>query len=274
MTLFFNHIYKKIGYFKKRVENMKKLFYLQQRCLSIMSFGRKPPHLRKKGFIMALLLISLPLFISCLMVFTSLIFCIRNHDLAQSICIKYTLQTQERIKQGLKLLLRLNPLADQLRLTQKHLEKLYREALKIGDPIAIITLRTKIEIVKQKRQLLDIRQKNILNSTVMYVESGFSSFKQQIMKFDPRYIKKDHRQPIPLAVEGKPKGDIAPSYHPVSNFSVRQTLSFSWKMPLYQFLPKWLKKAFFTNSLSAYDCSATIKKSGWEWKTALTALVF
>ncbi len=228
----------------------------------------------KKGFIMVLCLISLPLFISCLMVFTSLIFCIRNHDLAQSICIKHTLQTQEHIKQALKLLLSLNPLADQLRHTQKHLEKLYRQALKAREPATIIALRTKIEIIKQKRRLLDRKQKNILNSTVGSVELGFTSFKQQIMKLYPNYIKKDHLQPVPLAVEAKPRGDIAPSYHPMSDFSLRQILSFSWKMPLYQFLPTWLKRAFFQNYLSAYNCSATIKKSGGKWKTALTARAF
>ena len=227
----------------------------------------------KQGFILVLLLISLPIVISCLMLFTSLLFCIRNHDLAQSICIKQSLQIQENIKQALKKLIHLNPLADRLRHKQKHLEKLYQEALKTGEPISISILRTKIEVVKQKRQLLDNKQKNILNSTARYVDSGFLAFKQNMAPLNPSYIRKNHHQPIPLAVEAKPKGDIAPSYYPMRRFSFYQTLSLYWKMPLYRFLPKWLKKVFFQDYLSTYNCSATIKKIGRKWKTALTVTI-
>ena len=225
----------------------------------------------KKGFIMAVLLISLPLFISCLMVFTSLLFCIRNHDLAQSICIRHTLQVQEKMKKALQDLLNLNPVANQLRQTQKHLEYLYREAIKTGELITISALRTQIEIIKQKRILLDKKQKNILNSTIRVVESSFNSFKRKLMKFHAGHIQKDHYQPIPLAVVGRPRGEIAPAYYPVPDFSSHQTFSFFWKMQLYRFLPKWLEKTFFQTQLSSYSCATTIKKRGLKWKTTLTS---
>ena len=221
----------------------------------------------QKGFIIALLLVGLPLFISCLMIFTSLIFCIRNHDLAQSFCLKHTLQAQEQMKKALQGLLRLNPLADQLRKTQKHLERLYRKALKSGEPITIAILKTKIEIVRYKRILLDKKQKYVLKSTIQHVEQAFFSFKKDIMRLRPGYIQKDHHQPLPLAMEARPLGDLAPSYHPVANFPFHQSLSFSWKMPLHHFLPNWLAQIFFQNRLSSYDCSTTIKKHKLQWKT-------
>ena len=220
---------------------------------------------------MTLFLISLPVFISCLMIFASLLFCIRNHDLSQSICFKHTLQVQEQMKEALQKLLKLNPIADQLRYTQKYLEKLYYAALQAGEPISIITLRKKIQIIKQKRNLLNKKQKNILHNTVRYIESTFYSFKKQMVRFHPRYIQKAHHQPFPLAVVGKPKGDIAPSYYPAFRFTAKQTVSFSWKMPLYRFLPKWLESAFFQTQLSSYNCAATLKKKGPGWKTTLTS---
>ena len=228
---------------------------------------KEQTHINQKGFIISLLLISLPLFISCLMIFTSLIFCIRNHDLTQSFCLKHTLQAQEQIKKSLKDLLNLNPLANHLRQTQKRLERLYKEALKAGEPIIIATLRAKIEIIKQKRILLDRKQHYILQGTIQHVEWAFLSFKKDIMKMRPGHIQKNHYQPFPLAVKAQPPGDIAPSYYPVMNFPFHQSLSFSWKMPLYQFLPKWLVQAFFQNDLSDYACSSTIKKHKLKWKT-------
>ena len=227
----------------------------------------------EKGFILTLLLISLPVFLGCLMVFTSLLFCIRNHDLTQTICLTHTLQAQEQMKKALRNLLLLNPLANQLRQTQKHLQQLYRKALKTGEPVTITMLRTKIEIIKQKRIFLDRKQKHILNGTMRNVESAFHAFRKKMKPFNPSYINKEHHQPIPLAVVGKPKGDVAPVYYPVSDFSSHQTFSLSWKMQLYRFLPKWLTQTFFQNQLSSYDCAATIKKSEQMWKTTFTSQV-
>ena len=223
----------------------------------------------KKGFVLSLFLISLPLFMSCLMVFTALLFCIRNHDLAQSICFKHNLQAQEKIRRSLQHLLSLNPIAKQLKQTEKHLRKLLR-ATKY--PPAAAVLRAKIAFIRSQRVLLDKKQKYILNTTNRYTESSFLAFKTQMMKFRITNIQKHHYQPIALAVKTKSKTEIAPTYQPVELFSKHQKISFSWKMPLYRFLPTWIKKVFFKSELSNYSCSTTIKRSRQKWKTSLAYL--
>ena len=232
----------------------------------------------KKGFVLSLFLISLPLFMSCLMVFTSLLFCIRNHDLAQSICFKYNLQAQEKIRKSLQHLLLLNPIAKQLKQTEEHLKKLLRAA---KHPAAAAVLRAKIAFIRGQRIVLDRKQKYILNTTNRYTESAFLTFKTQKhkvkdsvepLKFRITNIQKRHYQPMALAVRAKSKKEIAPTYHPVEQFSKHQKISFSWKMPLYRFLPTWIKKVFFKSELSNYSCSTTIKKSQRKWKTTLAYL--
>ena len=241
---------------------------------SLLKSGRRYQKSNSKnGFVITLLLISLPVFLSCLMVFISLFFCIRNHDFVQSICLKQTLQAQMQIKKALQKLLHLNPLADQLRDTQKYLEKLYRAALKSGELRTIAILRAKIEFIKRKRKLLDQEQKNILNSTTHHIESAVVLFKENTRKFNSSYIKKNHHRPTPLAVKARPKGDIAPSYYPVPYFSRQQVFSISWKMPLYHFLPKWLERVFFQPVLSSYSCAATIKKERLKWKATFAVLL-
>ena len=206
---------------------------------------------------------------SCLMVFTSLLFCIRNHDLAQSICFKYNLQAQEKIRKSLQHLLLLNPIAKQLKQTEKHLKKLLRAA---KHPAAAAVLRAKIAFIRGQRIVLDRKQKYILNTTNRYTESAFLTFKTQMMKFRTTNIQKRHYQPMALAVRAKSKKEIAPTYHPVEQFSKHQKISFSWKMPLYRFLPNWIKKVFFKSELSNYSCSTTIKKNRQKWKTTLAYL--
>ena len=203
--------------------------------------------------------------------FISLFFCIRNHDFVQSICLKQTLQAQIQIKKALQKLLHLNPLADQLRHTQRYWEHLYYKALKSGELTTIAILRTKVEAIKRKRQILDKKQKNILKSTPHHVESAVTVFKEKTRRFHSSYIRKNHHRPIPLAVTARPKGDIAPSYYPAPYFSQHQTFSVSWKMPLYHFLPKWLERVFFRPELSSYSCSATIRKRGSKWKATFAS---
>ena len=188
-----------------------------------------------KGFVISLFLIGLPLFISCLMVFTSLLFCIRNHDLAQSICFKYNLQAQEQIKSSLQALLLMNPVAKKLGQLERHLRK---RLATVKDPLMAAALKAKIDIIRQKRVFLDKKQKYILNQTNKYVESSFIAFKRQIMRWHTSHIKKEHYSPIALAVKAQSKRVVAPAYYPVQNFSKHQKVSFSWKMPLYQFLPR------------------------------------
>ena len=224
----------------------------------------------EKGFIMTGILLSLPLFLMSLMVLVSLIFCIRNHDQAQSYCLKYSLQAQENIKTNLKQLLKLNPKAKLLRKKHKTLKKLYRRALTIGEPISISILKAKLLMIKKQRVMLNIRQKQILKQSAQYMESAFKTFRKKLKPMQAEQIKKEHHYPFPLAVSAHPKNSIAPVYRPKRLFSARQTLSFSWKMPLHHSLPTWITKLFFKNKLSLYHCSATIKKHKLSWKSSLT----
>ena len=224
----------------------------------------------QKGFIMTLFLLSVPLFIICLMVLTTLIFCIRNHDKAQSYCLHYSLQAQEHFKRSLKKLLSLNPKAKILRKKHKVLKKWYQKALSVGEPISISVLKVKLRVIKQQRKLLDIKQKQILSQSTQHIESVFKTFKQKIKTLNAKQITKKHHYPFPLAVSAYPKWDIAPVYRPKKRFSQNQALTFYWKMPLYHFLPTWLIKIFFEETLSFYYCSATIKKQKRGWNTTLT----
>ena len=214
----------------------------------------------KKGFVTSILLISLPMFVTCLMGFVALLFCIRNYDLSQKICLQEALKTQSQMQIQLEQLMKLNPVATQLRLSYQHVSYLLRIAMKIGEPFTISYLRTKKEILRQKRLVLDRTQKQILKQSQISVQKAFFSFKQQMKKFQARQIRKTHNKPRVLAVKARSKNDIAPRYYIPYDFSRRQTLSLYWRMPLYHFMPEWIKKIFFKSELSSYSCAATLKK--------------
>ena len=215
---------------------------------------------KQKGFAVSLLLISLPVFITCLMGFTALLFSIRNHDLAQKICIKAVLNAQTQMQIQLEQLLKLNPTAKQLKLSYQHISHLLRIAIKTGEPYTISALKAKKAILKQKRLILDRVQKQILKQSQISVQKIFFSFKQQMKKFNISQAAKTHNTPKALAVKARYKRGIAPVYYTPSDFSKKQTLSLYWKMPLYHFIPRWIQQVFFTPKLSSYNCASTLKK--------------
>ena len=223
---------------------------------------------KQRGFVTSLLLVSLPVFITCLMGFVALLFCIRNHDLSQKICIQAVLKAQSQMQLQLEQLLKLNPIAKQLKLSYQHVSRLLKIAMRTGEPFTISSLTAKKAILTQKRLVLDRTQKQILQQSQHSVQKMFFSFKHQIKKFQARQIIKIHNTPRALAVKARPKRDIAPVYYTPYDFSDLQTLSLQWRMPLYHFIPEWIQQVFFKPELSSYSCAASLKKK-LKWKTHL-----
>lgn len=203
------------------------------------------------------------------MVFTSLIFCVRNYDLSQSICIHHVLQVQRRIKNHLVYLLHLNPVADQLRNKYRATQSLYKKALLSNNLVLIGTLKAKLMFIKNQRIILDRKQQSILKKGKQDVQQIWSAFKKELMKFNPRWTKKEHPWPIPLAVLSRPKGDIAKSYYVPPKFPIKQRIAFSWSMPIDRFLPHLFKKTFFEKKMSSYICAATLYKEKNKWIAGL-----
>ncbi len=203
------------------------------------------------------------------MVLTSLIFCVRNYDLSQNICIRHVLQVQRKMKNHLENLLHLNPEANQLRTQYQKTYSLYKQAIISKNLVLIGALKVKLMLIQKQRMILDGKQRMILAQGWQDMRQVWSAFKKELMKFQPRWTKKDHPWPIPLAVVSRPKGDIAKSYYAPAKFFIKQRISFSWSMSLDHFLPKLFQKAFFEKKLSSYICASTIYQEGKQWIVGL-----
>ena len=203
------------------------------------------------------------------MVFTVLLFCVRNYDLSQSVCIRHVLGIQHNMKHHLKHLLSLNKEANRLRRQYRHTYSLYKKALRIKNIALVGILRARMAVIQFKRRLLDGRQKRIFTQGGWDLAKGWRGFKRELMPFHPRWLEKDHPLPLPLAVVGRPLRGIAKSYYPAGAFSTKQKIVFSWSMYLHRFLPHFLKEAFFTKKLSAYFCAATIYREEGKWIVGL-----
>ena len=226
----------------------------------IFSYQKKAK-LARRGFAVTGLLLASLVLILCLTGFTALSFSIRNYNLAQTLCIEKTLALQNKMKHQLTMLLKLNTPAKTLRRMYNIISKLHREALKIGEPISISALYMKKKLLYHKRKILDRKQKNILRTSRRTADTAFNSFKKQLRtQLKAQSFKKTSHSPFPLAVKALSQKGPAPVYKIKAQFSKKQKLSFSWKMPLHHKIPEWIRNIFFTPQLSFYTCTATLKK--------------
>ncbi len=221
------------------------------------------------GFVLTVLMLTLPLFLTCLVVLTSLIFSLRNYNFSQSVCISSVLHTQKNLQRQMDLLMKLNPEADRLRNRYRTNKKRFRRALRTGRFVKASVLMARGQMIQARRLVLHYRQQKILAQSLKQVHKDFWAFKRKMQPFRIKNVRQNYFRPYPLAVKARGPGP-APSYELLPSFSLKQTLSLFWDMPLYRFLPRWIKKWFFEDGFSSYECSATLKGKGAELLPALS----
>lgn len=222
------------------------------------------------GFVLTALLVMLPVFLTALMGFCSLIFCLKNYNLAQSWCISSALQSQRQMKQKLTELLSLNPRADSLRNQYRYHLRWLKKSLKAGDLVTAGLVASRIKTIQLQRMKLHHRQQKIFHQSLKKMKESVRRFHKKMLYFSSVRKPAQYLRPYPLAV--KATGSVlAPSYKIPFSFSAKQKLSLFWDMPLYRFLPGWLRRWLFKPDLfSSYRCSATLKGNHGHFQVALS----
>ena len=219
----------------------------------------------QSGFAVTGLVILLPLLVSGLLCFVFLIFSIKNYTLAQKTCVQHVLSTQNQLEMYIKSLLFLNPKATYLRVKELTLRAQYLVELAALNPNALVT-KAKIDMVKMKRKKLDLKQKNILRKSRLYLRRQIAKFNRKMRKIlnaGPITHKYYHSTSMsaghPIAVKRREKQGPAPNYKRTDHFSSDQNITVSWNMRLHHGLPDWIKTSL-NKQKSLFHCSGTIKK--------------
>ena len=222
------------------------------------------------GFVLTALLVMLPVFLTGLMGLCTLLFCLKNYNLSQSFCISQALQSQRDNKQKLTELLSLNPRANSLRTRYRRHLRWLKKHLKTGNLVSAGVIAARIKAIQWQRVKLHHRQQKIFHQSLKKIKQNVEQFHKKMLYFASQRIKARYLKPYPLAVRAT-GSRLAPTWQLAPGFSQKQTVALFWDMPLYRFLPDWLKRWLFKPDVfSSHRCSATLKKNKGHLQVALT----
>ena len=223
------------------------------------------------GFTSLLLLPFMALMMTGMMGFFSLSLGIKNITRAQTYCIQANLKGQKRLGLLLSKILNLNNKVLLLHNTRKAIEASITAAIFLGQAHLLPILKQKQELIKQAQKALILRQNYLLAQSALTKKKTFQHLKRQFKKLKISHVQDEAFYKKALAIQKKKEGDKAYTYEPVPDFINHQKSLFSWKMRPFSSLDKslqWLWPAT-TKNFSSYTCTASLKKKGKQWISAL-----
>jgi hypothetical protein len=190
-------------------------------------------------------------------------------------CLKEQLKIQEQVKKSLHSLFALNPKAESLRMQYRKAKLQLIAAQASGNSAAAAAARLKMSILWQKRCLLDLQQKSLIQAVNSYLHSSqirllrkmssLSSEKEIQFSFLANLSVKHLKfKTVTLAVTPDSK-EPAPVYSFSENFLEEQALEMTWNL---KFESHGISANFLTSSADyPQSCSTTINNQEDTWPT-------
>ncbi|UXR64348.1 hypothetical protein EZJ49_14865 [Bdellovibrio bacteriovorus] len=231
----------------------------------------------EKGFAAILVVSLLPCLLAGLFLVAVLMSFMQTDLELKHHCRSGGLSGQASVRPLLMSLLALNPVATTLKIQETAVLAKLAVAVSSGNVPAITTLKAQLAKIRQKRQELDLRQKQLIQqsnlllarnhgSTAFDIRSRAQNLKTQFF-FLNLSLRVLHEEAPRLAVHPD-SSDVAPTYSPEESFETRQALAHRWQ---YRLTPRGPLAYFLAGSFQ-FDkaCAVTLTKDARGWKTLIT----
>lgn len=231
----------------------------------------------EKGFAAILVISLLPCLLAGLFLVAVLMSFLQTDLELKHRCRNGGLTGQALVRPHLASLLALNPLATTLKIQENTLLVKLAAAISSGNVPAITALKVQLAKIRQRRQELDIRQKQLIQQSNLVLSRSHSSTAFDIRRRSQELKKKFFFLNLSLRTlpEEAPdlavrpdSPDIAPTYSPEENFETRQALAHRWQ---YRLTPHGPLAHFLSGTFQFEKaCAVTLTKEVRGWKTLIT----
>lgn len=221
------------------------------------------------GFSLVSFSLTLPVILSVvfgLLLSTSLLL---RHRQNQHLCQKKILQLQIRQSNHLRHLLKLNKKARSLRQQRKMADQLLSKATQTGQPKAIMAAKAIQMAVKGQQLVLRIKQRSIIAGAEQDLTQSLTTIKSDYSK--DQGSASPLRQPSSLPVMAKGITTDSPTYHPLPNIEVLQTVALKWTWPLPKAWHNLMDHLDIKSKKLVGYCAGTLRKRSRQWRGELTA---
>ena len=225
---------------------------------------------KDQGFVTVLFLAFLSLMMTGMMGLAALSLGIKNITKSQSHCIKINFQTQKKLGLLLKKLLALNKKVRQLHKARKGIEASIAGAtVSVAFIPQIPKLKKMRDFVKQAQKLVVLRQNQLLAQSFLIKRKALIHLKKKLKRLKASHVREIRKNKGALAVKKEKIGDQAYIYKPAPDFINQQKIKWIWNLQALFSLNQNLKWISFTKFISTHSCSASLKKKGTQWISAL-----
>ncbi len=205
------------------------------------------------------LIVFLPLGLTLIVCLAAMAMFVKMQTRGHGLCEKRAMTLENDLTQPLEALLRLNPEARRLRrkVTRLHLEE--ATAAASGNAEALPEIQEQIELTKAAQIALDKEQRGIIFTANSKILADRAQMHRSLRGMLP-----DISAP-PLQVVADPPHEIAPEYHPVTNFSARQAVTARFQMTPEQIFGRIISSLLERVGLNANgvfheSCGATLAR--------------
>lgn len=220
----------------------------------------------QKGFALIGLISLLPVFLAGGLAFFSA-FAFLKSDLATlNVCRAKQIQIQNLAGKNLGKLLKLNPRALKLRLSQVRAERALAAAIESGQPLAIAAAEAYLLKIQMQRQTLDFKQKALIETANTRLHKGASELQQELRREWSQHnspLKSWIQSSLHMASGKVPKlavqadlPEVAPLYKPLPAFEESQAWAQSWNLEFKTV--SWTRKFLNFNERFQRSCSTSL----------------
>lgn len=230
-----------------------------------------------KGFATILMLSLLPVLLAGGLLVTTLFSFLKADLSVLNVCRALQLEVQSKAARNLEKLLKLNPRALKLRISQRKVEKALTLAMKSGNPAALAAAEAFLLKVQMQRQALDLRQRSLIEAANRALSLGGSELPRHMLQ-----EWKDHMHPlhswihsrlqltdsqVPLLPVRPDFVEIAPLYELQSPFEDLQTWNQHWVLEFNT--DSWAKRFLKFHGRFQRSCSTSLYAEDALWVAKL-----
>lgn len=235
------------------------------------SFWKNSSRGNQSGFALVLMTVLIGLTLTLVMSFGSSLIFLRNKMRTVHQCRTQTLEIQKSAQVRIEMLVKLNPLAQSLRIQLGIVQAQIVAATALGNTALLPPLIARRQAIRRQQRILDKTQKGIIKEANIRLNIETLNAYYQMRSLLERITQEQRAwsantfqilpPKIPKLAMRPSDGRIAPTYGPKKDFERKQAVSLFW-MQHYE-ISGWLKNKSLIPPQVRNECHATLEEKTW-----------
>lgn len=215
----------------------------------------------QKGFATTSLLTLLPLLLSIAAFATGSFLILRENRRALFECRSGLLDAQEKLLNDMESLLKLNPVARNLKIQRKTAEAALIASA--ANPVALAAAQAALRFVIAQQNALDVAQRTLIQKANLSSRVRTRAVSKKVSD----EVSSVHTASLAVSPTTR---ELAPEYKVAKEIEDKHTIRVSWIFRPLKSLPDWLNKILGQNPLKfTTECSTTSEKGSTRWQARL-----